>query len=317
MTRQGQRRSKRDSVRLRIADLAAIQFGVVSRRQAMDLGLSKSAITRLLQSGAWVRLHSGVFRVASSRPSWYQRLQAALLLAGPDAVLSYRSAGAVLRLEGIAAGAVEITVPRRTNYRGIKVHFTQLLQPADVVTIDGFRVTSATRTLLDLAGVVEAEVLETALDDALRRGLTSIPRLRWTLKVNSHRRRGVRLLSQLVMERDPKARPSESIFETRLLRLFKRAGLPLPKTQHEIKVGTSVVARVDFAYPELKLAIEADGLAYHSGRTRFQRDRTRYNQLTSLGWSIIRITWEDLTQRPADIIALIRKMIDRQQFSKA
>jgi very-short-patch-repair endonuclease len=59
-----------------------------------------------------------------------------------------------------------------------------------------------------------------------------------------------------------------------------------------------LVAIIDFAYPAQRIAIEADGYRWHSGRHRWQRDLARRNKLTELGWKVFHITWSDITDRP-------------------
>ena len=62
---------------------------------------------------------------------------------------------------------------------------------------------------------------------------------------------------------------------------------------------------MDFAYPELLVGIEADSYRHHSSRTDWARDRTRNNLLVAIGWRILPVTWEDLVDRPAELVALI------------
>ncbi|MFN2614759.1 MAG: endonuclease domain-containing protein [Actinomycetota bacterium] len=102
----------------------------------------------------------------------------------------------------------------------------------------------------------------------------------------------------------------ESVLETRLLRLMKVHRLPPPSLQHRVRAGSSV-ARVDFAYPELKLAIEADGYRHHSRPVDWERDRRRRNRLTEAGWHVVHVTWNDLVQRPEEVILQIRGMMRR------
>ena len=53
------------------------------------------------------------------------------------------------------------------------------------------------------------------------------------------------------------------------------------------------MAIVDFAYPDIKLAIEAEGYRWHSSRARWERDLERRNELTALGWRVIHVTWAE------------------------
>src|SRR5260221_1321714 len=117
-------------------------------------------------------------------------------------------------------------------------------------------------------------------------------------------RPGVGLMRELLLERD--AGVPDSGFERRVLRMITNAGLPWPVQQHEVRTGGRRVATVDLAYPELRLAIAADGYRWHSGKVRWQRDRRRSNALMLMGWRIIHVTLDDVTQRPDAVISAIQ-----------
>jgi hypothetical protein len=100
---------------------------------------------------------------------------------------------------------------------------------------------------------------------------------------------------------------AESPQETRLRLLLLRAGLPAPVAQHRVFDDVGFVARVDFAYVDLKIAIEYDGL-WHGERTAFLADRRRLNRLTAAGWVVVHVTAEDIgsPERLAACIAAAR-----------
>lgn len=221
---------------------------------------------------------------------------AASLAWGPEAVISHRSAAALWRMAGFVADLVELIVPRnrRRALPGI-IHRPIALPAGDVTSVDAIPVTTVARTLIDVAGVVPRELLEEALDDALRRKLVSIPRLRWRLQETARMGTpGAAALKALIDARASGEAVPQSVFESRLLRLLRKAGLPEPALQHEIRDNGRLVAVVDFAYPNARLAIEAEGYRWHSGRARFERDLARRNALTGLGWRVIHVAWSDL-----------------------
>jgi very-short-patch-repair endonuclease len=108
--------------------------------------------------------------------------------------------------------------------------------------------------------------------------------------------------------RDASAAVPAGVFERRLLRILTRARLPKPVAQHRIRLRGRTVA-VDFAYPDAKLAIEADGYRWHSGKTRWEHDRARRNELTLLGRRVVHVTWTDLTDTPDAVVDSIRKAL--------
>ncbi|MGY1604610.1 DUF559 domain-containing protein [Geodermatophilus sp. SYSU D00815] len=94
---------------------------------------------------------------------------------------------------------------------------------------------------------------------------------------------------------------AESPQETRLRLLLHRSSLPRPVAQHVVRDAGGSVARVDFARPEARVAVE------HEGRWHGQnvaRDRRRLNRLTAAGWTVVLVTAEDLAD-PAPLIARI------------
>ena len=62
---------------------------------------------------------------------------------------------------------------------------------------------------------------------------------------------------------------------------------------------------MDFAYPQRRLAVELDGFESHGQRDAFDRDRARQNQLVLLGWTVLRFTWADVTERPETVAAAL------------
>ena len=171
--------------------------------------------------------------------------------------------------------------------------------------------TNPIRTLIDLGAVVGRETVELALDDALRRRLTSLKMLLGRLDdLGGKGRRGAGVLRSLLKERDPKDAASESVLESRLLGLLRRAGLPKPITQYEVRAKARLLGRVDFAYPDARVAIEADGYRYHSGRAAWQRDLRRRNTLTSRGWRVIHVTWSDVVGGGEEVVSEIRRALE-------
>jgi very-short-patch-repair endonuclease len=300
----------RESSDRRIAQLAARQHGVFTRIQAIELGASEKMIRRRVDAGRWDRLHPGTFRLAGAAPTWRQSVMALCLAWGPGTFASHRCGAAVWRLAGFEPGAVELIVPRtrRRTLPGI-VHRPLLLPAVDVTTVEAIPVTSPARTLIDIAGVAPIELVEDALDDALRRKLVSLPRLRWRLKETARMGTpGSAVIRTLVGARATQADIPQSVFETKLLRVVKVAGLPHPVLQHEIRDRNKLIAVVDFAFPSHRLAIEADGYRWHSGRRQFEHDLSRRNALTALGWHVLHVTWRGLDE-PQELIRTLRSAL--------
>lgn len=181
---------------------------------------------------------------------------------------------------------------------------------SDVTSLDGIPVTTAARTLLDVASQAPLDVIEDALDDAIRRDLLSRAGLRRRTD-ELGRRAGVPAVRRLLAAREPGKR-SESVLEARLHRVLTRSGLRAPVVQHPLRGAGRVVGIVDLAYPWARLAIEADGYRWHSGRRRFEHDRIRLNALTLLGWRVIRVTSSELKERADHVVGTIRAALEKR-----
>lgn len=282
------------------------QRGLITREQALNLGLSEDAVFRRVASGRWWVVFPGVYAISGSPDEWMQ-----ILLGGcfwGAGVASHRAASAVWGLEGFRDTPVEITTQRRVRSpgTGVVIH-RQALDRKDRTIFNGIPVTTPSRTLLDLAAVADLQVVEAALQDALRKGLTTMFRLRLLLSRSGGKGKpGVGGLRRLVGDNVTPRKITETRLETRLLKIISDADLPLPSIQYAIRDGRHLVARLDFAYPGDMFGIEADSFSFHSGPVDFRRDREKSNALTLRGWRILRVTWDDLVSRPSEVIESIR-----------
>jgi hypothetical protein len=290
---------------------AASQHGLVTWRQLIDGGIARSTIATWVRAGRLVRTQPGVYRVAGAPVTWHQQALAAVLAAGPGAAASHRTAAALWGL--LPPTVIEVVVPRgRTpTIRGAIVH--QARDPIASNRRSGIPVTTPMRTILDLGAVVPAAVVETVLDAAEVARLCSIAAVEWErASVARPGRRGCGVLKEVLDRRALLETPPDGMLEPRFARLCRAAGLPEPVFQHA--VGRYAI---DFAYPELQLAIEVDGYGPHAGARAFQRDRTRQNRLVGLGWTVLRFTWADVVKRPEYVARTIAAAIGRAQLDMA
>lgn len=286
------------------------QFGIIARRQALASRMSPRSIDRKVSSGGWIPIYRGVYRLAAVQFGWNQRLMAAYLLVGEPAAVSRRAAGGLWKLEGIVPGTVELTTPdfRRRPERDFELHSSDLLPNADLARIGPLVVTTPTRTLIDLGTCVGAEQLEVATEDAFRRRLSSSARMLARLDALSEKGRpGIGPMRELMSKRTSGG--ARSLLEVKVLRLFREAGLPKPVTQYRVQLGPRSRVEIDVAYPDALLAIEVDGFRFHSEPSAWQKDRSKRNALTKLGWRVIQITWEDITERPQEVVEMVRALL--------
>ncbi len=222
----------------------------------------------------------------------------------PGAVLSHEVAARELGLELVDEDVTHrLTVPRnrsRVALPGWRVRRADVSDDDLHVTPSGLRVTAAARTVVDLARVLPLAHAVAVGDSAVRQRMVEPPELRQTLR--SAKGAGAAHVHSVAPLLDPRA---GSVLESLLRVLLVLSGFPPPVSQHEIRAAGVLVARVDFCWVEQRLVVEADGFAYHSDRAAYRKDRQRMNQLESLGWRVLRFTWEDVVHRPAYVLALV------------
>lgn len=256
-----------------------------------------------LRSRAWRRIRQGVYADASLPVTHNLLTRAVALVMPPSAVFGGLTAAMLWGASGLASAAdpVEVIVPpgiRWSPRSGVRVR-EAVLAPQDCVGRAGLRWTTRTRTGLD---VVRRGALDDAvvlLDQLASTGVVRLDEVR-EAALAQPRGRGSRLAREAAQLADGLA---ESPQETRVRLLLLRAGLPAPKAQHRVFDDDGFVARVDFAWPELRVVVEYDGL-WHAEPGQFARDRQRLNRLVAAGWRVIFVTAVDL-YRPELLVARI------------
>lgn len=302
--------SRRTAVSQRVAALQEANDGLLTRALALRAGVSEAQVTWRLRSGAWVRVYREVYTSAGVPVTDHRRHRAALLAVGPRAVLAHRSA-AWLHGLGDVPRVPELLVPddERCRLGGLlirrsRLRFTPVLR-------QGLRCTGVVRTLFDCAALFPPAELSVLVDrvfavrtvrlDVLVRALSHA--------ANSNHPGRVRLERELA-QRHLTDVPPPSMLESEFRRLLQRSGLPLPVAELTWQGGRY---RLDFAYPDRRLAIEVDGYAFHSRPAQMQADYQRRNQLVQDGWSLLLFTWADVVYDPQRVVATIRRSYEATQ----
>ncbi|MFT6811879.1 MAG: hypothetical protein ACJASK_000496, partial [Ilumatobacter sp.] len=278
-----------------IAALARNQNGLITDAQ-LRAHTSTDWQRRQLFRGGWLERVGPRTHAVAGAPRTYQfELRRGLLMLGEHSVVSYGAAAALHRLDRSAPDAVEFTVPRqgRPGHTDLVVHTTDRLPAIDIVTVEGFRTTSATRTIIDLAHArARRPRVEAAIDSAVRLGLSAPHTLARRLEtLRGSGRWGCRLIDDLVVDSG-----GHSILERRFLELVRRNDFPRPLTQVAHRKGGRHVARVDFLFEEQQIVIEVSGQHGHSSPSDRAKDAQRRNELQDLGVQVFEYTYADLTQ---------------------
>lgn len=275
------------------------QDGVLTLANAQRAGLSQAAVTRRVRSGRWRRFGPGVYFVDDRPFTDAARVRVAVWSYGGQAAASGMAAAWWHGLTGFAPDVIEVTVPRNSHGRchdGCRVRRRDL-KLADIVEVRGLRVTELALT------VVEASVRPRRnvklMDAALQRrvDLNSL----WRAHLRNKGRYGSPAARMLLQAAADGARSQAERLLVQLLKAAKITGwiANYPVAGYDVDVG----------FPKKKVALEVDGLAFHSDSEDFHHDRIRQNAIALAGWQVLRFTWFDLTEYPDRVIAEIRSAI--------
>jgi Protein of unknown function (DUF559) len=281
-----------------VVDMLATQHGLVSAAQLSELKLSRHTIARWTVERRLEKFGPRVMRLVGAPVTWEQRLTGGLLSLGKSAAISHRAAARLHAFDRFTADDVDFLVGRteRNSRLAATVHSSALIRKLDIVTVDGFRTTSATRTILDLANLqVDPDRLRAAIDSAVRLQLSAPEAIRRQLAdIRRRGRTGVRMIDELLYDAG-----GHTMLEREFLRLMREADLPRPQPQVVFRDGKRTMARVDFLYAEWKIVVEVSGRIGHSTPPERARDAQRRNELQDLGLRVYEFTWEDVTRRPS------------------
>lgn len=290
----------------------ALQRGVIGRRQALGSGLAADSIETMLRTGRWRRLHRGVYATFTGEPSRESLLWAALVRAGPDAMLSHQTAAELFGLtrEGDPDGPIHVTVPREGSHPrgidGVVVHRAGRAAQARHPYFLPPR-TSVEVTVVDLAASARSsDEASSWLYRATGTWLTGPDRLREAIRQRPAMRWRAELLSSLTTGGDG----VRSALELRYVRDVERAHA-LPEATRQAQVVRSGRTRyLDNLYEAYRVCVELDGLAAHPPGERW-RDLHRDNAGAVEGILTLRYGWPDVTERPCEVaeqvVAVLRQ----------
>lgn len=297
-------------------DVAASHHAVLTRRQAAESELNPRSIRRLKQLGVLREVGRGTLVVHGAAETFTQQLLIAARAGPPGTVVSFRSAAYLHRIDGFDEAPVEVTVGRgrRVRVADVIVHRVSTPVPAqDVVSINGVPCTSLARTLVDLPHVVGDDVIERALDDFERRGLSLTWLEQTAQRLHRPGQRGTALVLAEVGRRRRRGRVRDSWFERLLEHCSRSPHLPPPTTQHELRDRQGrLVARFDLAFPTVRLAIEAHSRAFHTGAHREAADERRDVRAAMLGWDVHYFGYQDATDRPSQTRRVIEQLVTQR-----
>ena len=242
-----------------------------------------------MRSGRLGVLHRGVYSAGGTVLRAEGHRLAAVLACGPGAVLSHRSAAAHWELLATSQERIDVTAPRtREGVPGIRLHTSRSLDAQDTTSHEGIPITTVHRTLLDLAATARSDRLENALAQAMHLQLYD-QRAIDDVIARSNGHRGTHVLKEATKQ-EPQI--TKSMWEIRMLRLVRSAGLPEPICNKALHAPDHGECHPDFYWPAYGLIVETDGWEAHRTLAAFRNDRAKDAALTAAGYKVLRFTWD-------------------------
>ncbi|MFY1620596.1 hypothetical protein [Micromonospora sp. WMMD736] len=187
---------------------------------------------------------------------------------------------------------------------GLAIH-VGTIDGADATLRQGIPATTPTRTCWDLAQWLPTEEAVAIVDRLAHKHLVTLAPLR----ADARARVGVRGWKRMMRVVDLADAGAESVSESRLRVRIVLAGLPTPITQFVVERDGIFVARLDLAWPHLKVAVEYDGL-WHDDPEQFHRDRRRLNRLLGEDWIVLHVTAKRLREDFDGFLAELRRALN-------
>lgn len=189
------------------------------------------------------------------------------------------------------------------------VHTSSSLTTDLIVEVKGIPATTVERTLLDLCVFRRRWDVESALDEAIRTGQTSLEAVTDRLIREARRgRRGTRLMRLLLTERGLGQAISDSDLHLEFTHFLRKSGITGFEEFHPVRDETGFFVEIDVAFPDKLLGFEVAGYSAHGNKPAFDHDRERERKLEVRGWTIVSVTKSDL-KKPEDLIADIRALL--------
>jgi hypothetical protein len=270
--------------------------------------LTRQQLDVQVRKGGLVRVWHGVY--AATEPNLLGRLAALDLFMGQRAVACMGTAAALFGFDVENTAAIHVLDPgvRMRSSTGLIVHQrtgAPLQRVADRLA------TTAAGTAVDTARELRRHRALATLDGALRSLWCTHGELE-LMALEQRGRRGIVGVRELLPYVDGRA---ESAMESEARLVMIDHGLPLPVLQYEIVGRYGERWRVDFAWPEARVAAEYESIEWHAGRDEMLKDKTRLGKIQELGWTLIPIVVHDVRREPGRLAERIAGHLNRARMA--
>jgi very-short-patch-repair endonuclease len=281
-------------------------WGIISATTLVELGCGERNIGRMVQRHELVGVLPGVYR-SVQWPAGREQILGAICARNASAVIGFTTAGQLWSLRKMHDARIHVLIHHghSPEMDGIVVHRCRRVDAVDIVQRnDGIRLTSPPRTLFDAADMIGASATASVLEQLLHEQRCTLGTVTDTLARLYHPRRPGSTTMLAVLRSRPAWRSAlQSGLEAQVLEEIANQGLPTPTTQFRMSLPGGPAIAIDFAWPDLRVALEVDHPAWHAGGEESHRDKRRDRKLTSIGWSALRLTDTDVAAGLVEAIA--------------
>ena len=280
------------------------QHGAVTRGQLVALGFTNDSIDNGLASGRLHPLHRGVYAVGHPSLTTRGHWMAAVLTIGRGALLSHRSAAALLGLRPDTRPHADVTVSGggHLHRRAVTLHRARDLRSQDRAVKDGIPVTSLARTLLDCAAVLNERQLLRTFEEAERQRILDMRALH-ALAARSRGHHGLGPFQRLIAHHHD-VPDTRTELERRFLDFCDEHAIPRPACNVAVEGFT-----VDALWPQAGLVAELDSWGFHRTRAMFESDRARDAALQVAGYRVLRVTSRGMDRDASGVAHTIRRLL--------
>jgi hypothetical protein len=293
-------------MRAELEQLLAGQQGIATSGQILSI-IGRRAFDEELKVGSLERIWHGIY--CSSEPDDVSRLRGLDLSCGTRVATCLGTAAAMHGFDTEEPADLHVLNPPGCRLRSADGLVVHRRDGAPLVMVDGRRATSPAWTAVEVARSLRRPRALATLDAALRSGKCSRADL-WRAAIEQSGRRGIVAARNLIALADPR---SESPMESEARLAMIDGGLPIPELQYEVRDGNGQLRRLDYAWPDQRVAVEYDGMDWHSDPDAMRRDRQRQAALLDVGWIVLAIVFDDVRYQAWDFVGRIDVQLRRAQ----
>jgi very-short-patch-repair endonuclease len=275
---------------------------LIRRHELLTAGLSCSGISDRVKRGALHRRHRAVYSIGHRALSREAEMLAGVFAAGDGAALSHEAVAELRGLIRYRAPVIAVVSPRRRSIAGVRVHYCRRLHPLDIVVYHGIPVTTVARMLVDLSDIFTVDELVNVIHEAAYRNQFNLEATRRAM-ARANGRPSLHVLEEAIELYLNGSAGLKSRKEKAFLALVASAGFTKPL------VNTKVEGiEVDFHWPDRRRIVEVDGRG-HRRPTAKRTDPRRDAALRKAGWTVLRITHEEVEQRPERVLEQLKRYL--------